>query len=182
MYLKSCMTENNKPQSSHYAGDLMHFLSRQDRMWMCSRLKKEYPLPWINHPPQNRTVVCVSALVSPTLCTSLLSWNQFSSRKKQETYALYCVQFPRFSRLLSDLHNEGHDAAEFPSYHKLACMAPLLSPQSSSNWCNWTSPLLSSKQRSSIAYAPNTLDNESYAAGQEGRLARCCSVNTFQSH
>lgn len=27
----------------------------------------------------------------------------------------------------------GHGAAEFPSYHKLACMAPLLSPQSSSN-------------------------------------------------
>lgn len=76
----------------------------------------------------------------------------------------------------------GHGAAEFPSYHKLACMAPLLSPQSSSNWCNWTSPLLSSKRRSSIAYAPNTLDNESHAAGQEGRLARRCSVNKFQSH
>lgn len=60
----------------------------------------------------------------------------FPLTKKQETCALYCEQFPRFFRLLSGLHNEGHGAAEFPSYHKLACTAPLLSPQSSSNCCN----------------------------------------------
>lgn len=85
--------------------------------------------------PKQYSTLCQSASVSATLRVSLLSQNQFSKtrRKKQETYALYCVQFPRFSRLLSDLHNEGHGAAEFPSYHKLACMAPLLSPQSSSN-------------------------------------------------
>lgn len=161
----------------------LHPLSTQDRMWMCSWLKKKYPFAWIRHPPQNSTVVCVRVVWSAPHCLHhyFLGIN-FPPQKKQETYALYCVQFPRFSRLLSDLHNEGHGAAEFPSYHKLACMAPLLSPQSSSNWCNWTSPLLSSKQRSSIAYAPNTLDNESHAAGQEGRLARCCSVNKFQSH
>lgn len=100
---------------------------------------------------------------------------------KTNKQRVLCVvyNFLGFSRLLSVLHNEGRGAVEFPSYHKLACMAPLLSPQSSRNWCNWTCLLLSSKQRSSIAYALNTLDNKSHAVGQEGRLARCCSVNKF---
>lgn len=158
-------------------------LSSQNRMRVCSWLKEKYPLACMRHPAPKTVHQLVSELWSASHCLHhyFLGIN-FPPQKKQETYALYCVQFPRFSRLLSDLHNEGRGAAEFPSYHKLACMAPLLSPQSSSNWCNWTSPLLSSKQRSSIAYAPNTLDNESHAAGQEGRPARCCSVNKFQFH
>ena len=165
-----------------------HSLSAQDRTPMCGWLEKNCALAWIHPPPTpppNSTVVCVRGLWSAPccLCHYFLGINFLKTRrKKQGTHARYCVQFPGFSRLLSDLHNEGHGAAEFPSYHKLACMDPLLSPQSSSNWCNWTSPLLSSKQRSSIAYAPNTLDNESHAAGQEGGRARCCSVNKFQFH
>lgn len=150
---------------------------------MCDSLRKKPPLAWAHNPTLNSTVVIVRVLWSAPHCRHhyFLRIN-FLPQKKQGTYALCCVQFPRFSGLLSDLHNEGHSAAEFPSYHKLACMALLLSPQSSSNWCNWTSPLLSSKQRGSIAYASNTLDNENHAARQEGRAARCCSVNKFQFH
>lgn len=37
----------------------------------------------------------------------------FPLKKKQGTCALYCEQFPRFSRLLSGLHNEGRGVAEF---------------------------------------------------------------------
>lgn len=157
-----------------------HFLSDQNSVRTCRWLIKKYPSALCRH---RRNSSCQRTLVNPAMRTSLLSWNQFFLlTKKQGTCALYCEQFPRFSRLLSGLHNEGRGAAEFPSYHKLACMAPLLSPQSSSNCCNWTSPLLSSKRRCSIAYAPKALDNESCTAGQEGRRARCCSVNKFQSH
>lgn len=158
-----------------------HFLSGQDSVRMCGWLMKKYPPVLCRH---RRKSTCQRALVNPAMRTSLLPWNQFffPLTAKQGTCALHCEQFPRFSRLLSGSHNEGRGAAEFPSYHKLACMALLLSPQSSSNCCNWTSPLLSSKRRCSIAYAPNALDNESRAAGQGGRRARCCSVNKFQSH
>lgn len=161
-----------------------HFLSGQDSVRTCRWLIKKYP-PALRRHQREKKKTHVRGLWWTRRCVRCYFYPEsifFPLTKKQGTCALYCEQFPRFSRLLSGLHNEGHGAAEFLSYHKLACMAPLLSPQSSSNCCNWTSPLLSSKRRCSIAYAPNALDNESRAAGQEGRRARCCSVNKFQSH
>lgn len=160
-----------------------HFLSGQDSVRTCRWLIKRYPPALRRHQREKKRMSEGSGEPGEAfVATSPRNQFFFPLTKKQGTCALYCEQFPRFSRLLSGLHNEGHGAAEFLSYHKLACMAPLLSPQSSSNCCNWTSPLLSSKRRCSIAYAPNALDNESRAAGQEGRRARCCSVNKFQSH
>lgn len=164
-----------------------HFLSGQDSVRTCRWLIKKYP-PALRRSAATRgkkkkRVSEGSGEPADTfVATSPRNQFFFLLTKKQGTCALSCEQFPRYSRLLSGLHNEGRGAAEFLSYHKLACVAPLLSPQSSSNCCNWTSPLLSSKRRCSIAYAPNALDNESRAAGQEGRRARCCSVNKFQSH
>lgn len=148
-----------------------HFLSGQDSVRTRRWLIKKYPPAHRRH---QRNGGVRGLCWTPRCVRHYFPGINFTLWKRNEgTCALYCEQFPRFSRLLSGLHNEGRGAAEFSSYHKLACMAPLLSPQSSSNCCNWTSPLLSSKRRCSIAYAPNTLDNESRADG----LAAVLSIN-----
>lgn len=89
-----------------------HFRSGQDSVRTRGRLMKKYP-PAQTPPPEKRRVSEGSGEPCDVyVITSLESI--FPLKKKQGTCALYCEQFPRFSRLLSGLHNEGRGAAEFP--------------------------------------------------------------------
>lgn len=158
-----------------------HFLSGQDRVRTCEMAYKEISAG-ATSPPEKQRVSAGSG--EPRRCVRhYFPGINFSLRQRNKEHVLCIVNnFLGFLGYCQACIMKAAVQQSFPSYHKLACMAPLLSPQSSSNCCNWTSALLSSKRRCSIAYAPNALDNESRAAGQEGRRARCCSVNKFQSH